>query len=430
MRKITQVRLKNFQSHEDTTISFDDYNIIYGKTNSGKSAILRGIKWALYNLPPAEGVDFRRFGTKETIVEVSFNDRRKITRRRTSKENEYILDDNGEKQSFTQFGRGPLKEVLDFHGMYQVNLFGTPQSINIVEQSEPPFFLSNGPTARGKLIGRLAGTVLYESALSIAKKDASALNKSIDSDTKELERTQETIESLGYVDSLKEFLDFASTTSAAIDKDKLNLDNAQVKSKAIENSFHTREMNVKLAQYKDSAVSASEAFDKISSIDTKFNQVDNYKNAMIGHFETWLAKKQMPYSISELDAITDKLNYILSASANLTSIGIKASEIENKFNIMSAQNRMITAKSVYSDKINDIAESVTNDEDCIAKANRLFKGISDKYSEICRCEGKVTFINEEIEAKQNEYREALLSAGVCPTCGQLIDSAVTDKLSI
>ena len=189
-------------------------------------------------------------------------------------------------------------------------------------------------------------------------------------------------------------------------------------------------MNVKLAQYKDSAVSASEAFDKISSIDTKFNQVDNYKNAMIGHFETWLAKKQMPYSINELDAITDKLNDILSASANLTSIGIKASEIENKFNIMSAQNRMITAKSVYSDKINDIAESVTNDEDCIAKANRLFKGISDKYSEICRCEDKVIFINEEIEAKQNEYREALLSAGVCPTCGQLIDSADTDKLSI
>ena len=92
MHKITQVRLKNFQSHEDTTISFDDYNIIYGKTNSGKSAILRGIKWALYNLPPAEGVDFRRFGTKETIVEVTFDDGKKIRRRRTSKENEYILD--------------------------------------------------------------------------------------------------------------------------------------------------------------------------------------------------------------------------------------------------------------------------------------------------------------------------------------------------
>lgn len=430
MHKITQVRLKNFQSHEDTTISFDDYNIIYGKTNSGKSAILRGIKWALYNLPPAEGVDFRRFGTKETIVEVTFDDGKKIRRRRTSKENEYILDNNGEKQTFTQFGRGPLKEVLDFHGMYQVNLFGTPQSINIVEQSEPPFFLSNGPTARGKLIGRLAGTVLYESALSIAKKDANSLSKSIEHSTKELEDTQEIIKSLGYIDQLKEFLDFAKTASAEIEKDKTNLDNAQVKSKAIENSFLTRQVNTKLAEYKDSAVSASEVFDSILNTDVRLTQIENYKNAMISHFETWVVKKQMPYSIDELDDITNNLSRVMDVTASLASIGIKISEVENKFKIMIKQDKMIEAKLAYLDKINNISESVINDESKIAQINQILAKITSGRNEICQCEDRIILINKDIEKKQSEYKDALLSAGVCPTCKQSIDKTVTSNLNI
>ena len=430
MRKITQVRLKNFQSHEDTTISFDDYNIIYGKTNSGKSAILRGIKWALYNLPPAEGVDFRRFGTKETIVTVSFDDGRKITRRRTAKENEYILEDENGKRSFTQFGRGPLKEVLDFHGMYQVNLFGSPQSINIVEQSEPPFFLSNGPTARGKLIGRLAGTVLYENALALAKKDASILHKTISTETEELEKTQKAIESLAYVDDLKEFLDSANAVSQRADKDEADLKTVAAKEEVIHSSFLRREENLKLAAFKDAAIKANETFDGIMSTNHKTTQIENYKSAMLAHFETWLAKKQFPYSVHALDEISERLNELLNISANLTRVSVKTDEMLEKMKILHRQDKMIAAKITYSNDVEQLIHHIEETDDFKAKVSALAKGVSDKYESLANYDSQIENANNAIASKQKEYKEALLSAGVCPTCGQLVDEAVAAKIDL
>ena len=47
---LKRVRLENFQSHKNSIIDFDrGLNVIVGPSDSGKSAIIRAIKWALYN---------------------------------------------------------------------------------------------------------------------------------------------------------------------------------------------------------------------------------------------------------------------------------------------------------------------------------------------------------------------------------------------
>lgn len=430
MRKITQVRLKNFQSHEDTTVTFDDYNIIYGKTNSGKSAILRGIKWALYNLPPAEGVDFRRFGTKETIVEVCFDDGRKITRRRTSKENEYILEGNGDKQSFTQFGRGPLKEVLDFHGMYQVNLFGQPQSINIVEQSEPPFFLSNGPTARGKLISRLAGTVLYESALTLARRDASSLNKEIDKKRNELESTKNEAERLSYVNELGEFLKVAEAADARVEKESNDIKIITESSLNISSSFEIRRKNEKMATFSDSAIKASEVFDNISESNAKLEQINVYKAAMVQHFDTWLKKKEAPYTISQLDELRNKIDSISQSETELMSANAQYTDIKNKYQNWEAKTAVLDANDKYSDKINDMVKTLDERESWLTAVKSSSEHMWDLFLNVSREAEKINIYKIKIEQKTNEYKEVLLSEEVCPTCGQKITKTVTDSLSI
>ena len=48
---IKKIELHNFQSHEYTEMEFDrGLNVILGNSDVGKTAILRAIKWALYNL--------------------------------------------------------------------------------------------------------------------------------------------------------------------------------------------------------------------------------------------------------------------------------------------------------------------------------------------------------------------------------------------
>ena len=53
---IKSVELKNFQSHNQSRLEFcDGVNIIVGASDSGKSAILRGLFWVLYNNPNGTG---------------------------------------------------------------------------------------------------------------------------------------------------------------------------------------------------------------------------------------------------------------------------------------------------------------------------------------------------------------------------------------
>ena len=49
---LQKIYLKNFQSHKDTTITLaKGLNAIVGTSDSGKSAIMRALRWVVYNRP-------------------------------------------------------------------------------------------------------------------------------------------------------------------------------------------------------------------------------------------------------------------------------------------------------------------------------------------------------------------------------------------
>ena len=49
MRYIKKIILQNFQSHKYSIVELDEQlNVIVGPSDSGKSAIIRALKWVLY----------------------------------------------------------------------------------------------------------------------------------------------------------------------------------------------------------------------------------------------------------------------------------------------------------------------------------------------------------------------------------------------
>ena len=79
MRYIKRIILQNFQSHKYSVIELnEELNVIVGPSDSGKSAIIRGLKWALYNEPA--GDYFIREGEREASVTVEFSDNIKVKR--------------------------------------------------------------------------------------------------------------------------------------------------------------------------------------------------------------------------------------------------------------------------------------------------------------------------------------------------------------
>lgn len=95
---IKKVELNNFQSHDYTEMKFDrGLNVILGNSDVGKTAILRAIKWALYNEP--KGDYFIRQGERDVSVKVVFSNGVVVQRKKTpSKNSYYLLDTSGNER--------------------------------------------------------------------------------------------------------------------------------------------------------------------------------------------------------------------------------------------------------------------------------------------------------------------------------------------
>ena len=182
MNYITKVKIENFQSHEKSELEFvNGLNVIVGPSDQGKSAVIRAIKWVLFNEP--RGSEFIRNGTSLARVEVELNNGNRIIRERSSSKNRYtIVNSEGEIKIFEGFGNDVPEEVKAIHGIYKVLIDSDSRvCLNIGEQLEAPFLISETGSTKAKAIGRLTGVHVLDNAMresiSDIKRESQLLTK-------------------------------------------------------------------------------------------------------------------------------------------------------------------------------------------------------------------------------------------------------------
>lgn len=190
---IKKIKLQNFQSHKDTEILLDKgLTVILGPTDQGKSAIVRALKWVLYNEP--RGTDFITAGCKTCRVSLEMSNGAVIIRERDGSKNRYILQRDGQEQVFEGFGVNVPSEITNAHGIPKIQIDTDKSTIvNLAEQLEPPFLLSETGGNRAKALGRLIGIHIIDAAQRFTLRDLveaqqhhKALNMAIDELQKEL----------------------------------------------------------------------------------------------------------------------------------------------------------------------------------------------------------------------------------------------------
>lgn len=157
MNPIKSIKLENFQSHLNTVINIapnGNLTVITGSSDSGKTSILRALKWVFFNTP--SGTDFIRVGASFARVTVEFESGDVVVRwRSTGSINRYIV--NGE--TYEGFGNSVPLEVQEITGVRPVQIGDLYLNLNLAEQLSGPFLgssISSG--ARAKVLGKLAGT--------------------------------------------------------------------------------------------------------------------------------------------------------------------------------------------------------------------------------------------------------------------------------
>jgi chromosome segregation ATPase len=128
---IKSLKIQNFQSHKLSTLDFaPGVNVIIGSSDSGKTAILRALRWLIWNRPIGE--EFRSTWGGETVIHLE-TDTDVIDRWKHNYENAYRLNT---QTDFKAFGTDVPEDIIKALNITEINLQG---------QLDAPFLLSNSP---------------------------------------------------------------------------------------------------------------------------------------------------------------------------------------------------------------------------------------------------------------------------------------------
>jgi DNA repair exonuclease SbcCD ATPase subunit len=163
---IVSAKIRGFQSHEETTISFHpNLNCIIGATDSGKSSILRALRLVIENKP--SGNSFIRNGFDTASVEVSFSDT--TVSRNKGATNSYVIDG----EVLKAFGQSVPDTVA--------NKLRIDPDLSIQKQSSPYFLLGNTESERAKLVDSFCDISLASLSVANARRNALRADKQADS---------------------------------------------------------------------------------------------------------------------------------------------------------------------------------------------------------------------------------------------------------
>ena len=218
MKKIEYVRVVNFQIWKEATLELDDFNVIKGSSNSGKSSLVRAINMGLNN---DWHKSWLRQGETDTIVEIGFVDNSKIKRIRGSQNSVEIITTDGESNIWSGFGNNYPEEVLSFLSISEENCS---------YQFDQHFFLSLTPTKRALTFGSFSDLQKIDEINSLVQKKIRNGDKLQNSYEMELERlileiskTNSILEVKPAVDLLLKINDFTKIINKVLlVKEKIN----------------------------------------------------------------------------------------------------------------------------------------------------------------------------------------------------------------
>lgn len=267
---IKSLKLKNFQSHKDTNLTFHPgFNIITGASDSGKSGLIRALRLLIENKP--SGWDYKSWfnNTKETEVSIEIDDS-SITRRRTASKNTYEV--NG--SVFEAMGRNVPDAVKSILQM---------DATNLQTQHDKYFMLQSTPSEVASMLNEVAGLEIIDKVMSNIDQIVRNTKSTLDNQKAQNTKTSDALQKYEYLDIaepvLKQFC--LSTTEVKTLQDTLVF----LSSKLTEYStYETKDKELK--EYLDEIEPLYQKLDRsIREINTLEENKKSLQNTLIRYSE-------------------------------------------------------------------------------------------------------------------------------------------------
>lgn len=147
---LQNIKIRNFQAHKHLEIELDPHiTSIIGPSDSGKSAIIRALRWLIFNRPLGDA--FIKTGSKQAAVILKTENH--TIKRKIGQENLYILD--GEK--YKAFKAGVPEEIQNILKL---------DEINFQNQHDSPFWFNESAGEVSRQLNQIVDLEIMDKTLT------------------------------------------------------------------------------------------------------------------------------------------------------------------------------------------------------------------------------------------------------------------------
>jgi len=184
---IQSIEISNFQSHKHSTLEFDPgVNVIVGSSDSGKTAIIRALRWLIWNRPSGDSIRSWWGGDTEVTLTLPTSTISRIK----GKENLYKLNDI----EFKAFGTDVPEEIQK-----EINF----NDLNLQQQLERPFLLDDSSGEVAQHFNKVAQLDVIDSSMANVKRWIREIEQDNKARRKQLKESIGELKTYDYLDKME-----------------------------------------------------------------------------------------------------------------------------------------------------------------------------------------------------------------------------------
>jgi len=426
------IGIKDFQSLKKADILLTPgITVITGATNNGKSAIIRAIDSAIFNLGDDAMV---RGGQRYYGVKISNDIHTMLMARDNVGKNEktaYQFDDGTVQK---KVGRGQLEEVSRMFNIREVKMNnGTKMKINFWYQNDKPFLMDKTAGQLYEFLS-LSSCDNYARVLKSLGSDVRSINSDINTLTTEINTYKSLINDkkdfiskndgfdlvyqeaidvdamgdlLSNVEGLLDDVDMSNNTIKKLDNLKLNID-IKISSIDIDSVSALYQDIISL----DSEVSSlCELLDYIDSTGGKISQLDSEHKELKSNISTNdTCIKDFSNIINDAECLHDKIDIVSNALVDVEE-NIKSKDIIDT-RLSSINGDLCTSIDDISREVNILDDNFSQlmvIEGCLKELDSS-KEVLDSYA------SKVEDVKSKLSESDIEFEQLKKDIGYCPYC--------------
>ena len=443
---IKKVEIENFQSHKNTTIEFKDgLNTIIGESNSGKTSILRAIRWCLDNDP--KGSDFITTGKDNCSVTVVFDDGTSITRKRTRNESG-TYDVIGKtvhpdgtvvkwNQTYKGFANNLPVEIMNIHQMPKVSLTkDICTHLNMMSQLDGPFLITESPQVKAAIIGRLTGTQVIDLGIKETNKNILNNSKTIKTYTQEKDDREKELLKYKHLQFYEQYINLFTSLhkyceskvndinimqksfndslqiSANINNITSDIDNIQKSIYVYQTMIHIKQYIINQLILIDLYNKLNDAIKNINSIQKQIKWlriIISFKSFIDSFNIKMLSYSQLQSGYSKLTSLDKQISDNLYLNNNLTK----------DIDIISKANSNLNSIYKY---LQTLYQNVYSIKDIYDKYTMRNNNAKQQYDIIAQLDSDVNNITSQLNSFIDQQKQLIKDNDICPCCGQKITS--------